>query len=145
MEPTLEAVVFEITDALGQREFDRALERLSVMLKLRAEPIAMLGAVGSHMRRLHAARILQAAGKTAQDLASLCGVAPFAANKCFAQARRLSDRFCAQAVLLCCEADRQMKTSYDDPARILELLILQLAEEARHDLAAAGYRRRGAL
>ena len=65
--------------------------------------------------------------------ASLCGVAPFAANKCFAQARRLSDRFCAQAVLLCCEADRQMKTSYDDPARILELLILQLAEEARHD------------
>ena len=133
MEPTLEAVVFEITDALGQREFDRALERLSVMLKLRAEPIAMLGAVGSHMRRLHAARILQAAGKTSQDLASLCGVAPFAANKCFAQARRLSDRFCAQAVLLCCEADRQMKTSYDDPARILELLILQLAEEARHD------------
>ena len=107
VEPTLEAVVFEITDALG--------------------------AVGSHMRRLHAARILQAAGKTAQDLASLCGVAPFAANKCFAQARRLSDRFCAQAVLLCCEADRQMKTSYDDPARILELLILQLAEEARHD------------
>jgi len=68
VEPTLEAVVFEITDALGQREFDRALERLSVMLKLRAEPIAMLGAVGSHMRRLHAARILQAAGKTAQDL-----------------------------------------------------------------------------
>lgn len=52
VEPTLEAVVFEITDALGQREFDRALERLSVMLKLRAEPIAMLGAVGSHMRRL---------------------------------------------------------------------------------------------
>ena len=99
MEPTLEAVVFEITDALGQREFDRALERLSIMLKLRAEPIAMLGAVGSHMRRLHAARILQAAGKTSQDLASLCGVAPFAANKCFAQARRLSDRFCAQAVL----------------------------------------------
>lgn len=133
VEPTLEAVVFEITDALGQREFDRALERLSVMLKLRAEPIAMLGAVGSHMRRLHAARILQAAGKTSQDLASLCGVAPFAANKCFAQARRLSDRFCAQAMLLCCEADRQMKTSYDDPARILELLILQLAEEARHD------------
>lgn len=38
VEPTLEAVVFEITDALGQREFDRALERLSVMLKLRAEP-----------------------------------------------------------------------------------------------------------
>ncbi len=30
VEPTLEAVVFEITDALGQREFDRALERLSV-------------------------------------------------------------------------------------------------------------------
>ena len=57
------------------------------MLKLRAEPIAMLGAVGSHSAGSMPRAILQAAGKTSQDLASLCGVAPFAANKCFAQAR----------------------------------------------------------
>lgn len=133
VEPTLEAVVFEITDALGQREFDRALQRLHVMLKLRAEPIAVLAAIGSHMRRLRVARVLMAEGRSAPELAELCGVAPYAANKTMMQARRLTDRFCEKAVLLCCTCDYQLKTSYDAPQRILELLLLTLAEEARYD------------
>ena len=133
VEPTLEAVGFEITDALGQREFDRALQRLHVMLKLRAEPISVLAAIGSQMRRLRAARVLLSEGRSGQELAELCGIAPFAANKTMTQARRLSDRFCERAVLLCRDCDWQMKTSYDEPQRILELLILSLAEEARHD------------
>ena len=89
----------------------------------------LLQRCGSSMTRLDAEIAKICAYSGADDIVR----ADIAANKCFAQARRLSDRFCAQAVLLCCEADRQMKTSYDDPARILELLILQLAEEARHD------------
>ena len=40
---------------------------------------------------------------------------------------------CRQAVLLCCETDYRIKTSYDEPERLLETLILTLAEEARHD------------
>lgn len=133
VEPTLEAVVFEITDALGQREFGRALEKLDVMCRLRAEPIAILGAIGSQMRRLNAARILLGAGKSAADLAEICGIAPYAATKTMAQSRGLSDRFCRRAVLLCRDTDLQLKTSYDEPERLLELLILRLAEEARHD------------
>jgi DNA polymerase III delta subunit len=31
------------------------------------------------------------------------------------------------------ETDRQMKTSYDDPERLLETLLMQLAREARND------------
>ena len=49
------------------------------------------------------------------------------------QARRLSERFCERAVLLCCETDFKLKRSYDDPKRLLEMLVLTLAEEARHD------------
>lgn len=131
VEPTLEAVVFEISDALAQREFERALAKLDVMFKLRAEPIAMLAAIGSQMRRLNAAKVLLAAGKPS-ELAALCGIAPYAANKTISQARRLSDHFCERAVLLCRDTDYKMKTSYDDPKRLLELLILTLAEEARH-------------
>lgn len=133
VEPTLEAVVFQISDALAQRQFDLALGHLHTMLKLRTEPIPILAAVGAQMRRLRAARVLLAEGKNAQDLASLCGIASFAANKTMTQARRLSDGFCDRAVVLCCETDYQLKTSYDDPQRLLELLILRLAEEARHD------------
>lgn len=133
VEPTLDAVVFQLSDALAQRDFDRALERLSVLQKMQTEAISIVAAVGAQMRRLYVAKILQSEGKSASELAALCGIAPYAAGKTMTQARRLSERFCRRAVLLCCETDYAIKTSYDDPDCLTQTLILRLAEEARHD------------
>lgn len=133
VEPTLEAVVFQITDALGQREYDRALERLHVLLIMQTEPIPIVAAIGAQMRRLYAAKLLQNAGKSAEVLSALCGIAPYAASKTMTQARRVSERFCRRAVEHCCRTDYRIKISYDDPERLTELLILNLAEEASHD------------
>lgn len=129
VEPTLDAVVFEITDALAAREFDRALERLHVMFKLRAEAIPMVAAIGAQMRRLYAAKLLN----SADELVSICGIAPYAASITMSQARRFSENFCKKAVLLCRDTDYRLKTSYDTDERIMEMLILTLAQEARHD------------
>ena len=125
--------MFQITDALGQRDFGRALERLHVLLKLQTEPIPIVAAIGAQMRRLYAAKLLQNAGKGAEALSSLCGIAPYAATKTMQQARRVSERFWRRAVEHCCRTDYQIKTSYDDPERLTELLILTLAEEAGRD------------
>ncbi|MGN1308014.1 MAG: DNA polymerase III subunit delta [Faecousia sp.] len=133
VEPTLDAVVFQLTDALAQRDFALALGRLNELLKMQTEAIPIVAAVGAQMRRLNAAKVLQAEGKGEAELASVCGLAPYAAGKTMTQARRFSERFCRQAVLLCCETDYRIKTSYDEPERLLETLILTLAEEARHD------------
>lgn len=133
VEPTLDAVVFQLTDALAQRDFDRALERLHALEKMQTEVIPMVAAIGAQMRRLYAAKVLQSGGKAAQELSALCGIAPYAAGKTLTQARRLSERFCKQAVLLCYETDYRLKSSGGDPNRLAELLILQLAEEARRD------------
>ena len=46
-------------------------------------------------------------------------------------ARRFTPAFCAAAAGMLMETDYQMKTSFDDPQRLLELLILRLAQEAR--------------
>lgn len=132
-EPTLEASVFEMTDAIADRAFDRALERLNTILLLRAEPIPVLAAIGMQMRRLYAARVLLSEGKDADALASVCSMPPFAARMTMKQARRLSDRFCRRAVLLCCDTDYQMKTSYDEPEYLLQTLLFSLTEEARND------------
>lgn len=133
VEPTLEAVVFQITDALGQRDFDRAIERLHVLFKMQTEPIPIVAAVGAHFRRLYAAKCLQGAGKGAEALASLCAIAPFAANKTLSQARRFSVEFCRRAIELCAETDYRIKTSYDEPELLAERLLLSLAEEAARD------------
>lgn len=131
-EPTLDAVVFQLSDALAQREFDLALRKLAELLKMQNEPIPIIAAIGTQMRRLYAAKTLQNEGKSAQELAQLCSMPPFAANKTMSQARRFSERFCADAVMLCCETDVQLKNSCGG-AELVELLILRLAEEARND------------
>ena len=93
----------------------------------------ILGAVGSHFRRLGVARTLQDNGKTYSDLMRLCGMSDYAAKKTMDMARRFSPRFCAFAAQLILETDNALKTSYDDPQRLLEVLILRLAQEARND------------
>lgn len=133
VEPTLDAVVFQLTDALAMRQFDRALERLHTLLKMQNDAIPIVAAIGAQMRRLYAAKILLSEGKSAEELAQLCSMPSFAATKTMGQARRVSERFCRKAVLLCCETDLQLKTSYGEEERLVELLILQLAEETRND------------
>ena len=47
-------------------------------------------------------------------------------------ARRCTPQFCRMAAQLVLETDYQIKTSFDEPERLLELLILRLAQEAKN-------------
>ena len=131
-EPVLDAVVFQMTDLLSAGRYDQALNKLQQLLKMQQEPLAILGAVGGHFRRLGAARTLLDRGKSAYDLQKLYGIPDYPARKTMEAARRFSADFCRKAAQLVLETDYQMKTSFDDSQRLLELLILQLAQEARH-------------
>lgn len=130
-EPVLDAVVFRMTDMLAAGDYGNALITLQKLLKMQQEPIAILAAVGSHLRRLGMARILLDRGGNAGELAKLCGTADFAARKAMDAARRFQPPFYKKAMELVLETDMKMKTSFDDSDRLLELLILQLAQEAR--------------
>lgn len=130
VEPVLEAQVFDLTDAILNRRSETALQKLETLLQLQQEPVAILGAVSSQMRRILTARRLQAAGKGQKELMQLCGISGFPAAKALEFARQHSAGFCHRAVELCLEADVQLKTSFDAPERVLELLVLQLLQEA---------------
>ena len=129
-EPVLDAVVFQMTDLLGTGAYAQAFDKLRQLLKMQQEPIKILGAVGSHFRRLSAARILMDQGKTSSELQRLCGLSDYPARKIMDAARRFPPEFCALASRLVIETDYQMKTSFDDNERLLELLLLRLSEEA---------------
>lgn len=131
-EPVLDAVVFQMTDLLSAGRYDQALNKLQQLLKMQQEPLAILGAVGGHFRRLGAARTLLDRGKSAYDLQKLYGIPDYPARKTMEAARRFSADFCRKAAQLVLKTDYRMKTSFDDSQRLLELLILQLAQEARH-------------
>ena len=131
-EPVLDAVVFQMTDQLGEGQYGAALLKLQQLLKMQEDPLAILGAVGAHFRRVGIARTLIDNGKNVSDLMQLCGIKEYPAKKLMASARRFSTAFCAKAAELVLETDRSIKTSYDAPERLLELLLLQLATEARN-------------
>lgn len=131
-EPVLDAVVFQMTDQISEGSYEKALQSLSQLLKMQQEPLAILGALGSHFRRLLAGKCLMEQGKSAFELQKLCGIPDYPARKTMESARRTDKTFCGRALNLVLETDYKMKTSFDDNQRLLELLVLQLATEARH-------------
>ena len=131
-EPVLDAVVFQMTDLLGEGNYGAALVKLQQLLKMQNEPIAILGAIGAHFRRMGTARTLIDNGKNAETLMRVCGMADYPARKTMSATGRFPAKFCAKAAELILEADHNMKTSFDDQERILEVLLLQLAREARN-------------
>ena len=130
-EPVMDAVVFQMTDLLGEGRYDQALLKLHQLLKMQQEPLAILGAVGGQFRRISCARILLDNGKTSSELQRLCGIPDYPARKTMDAARRFRPEFCAKAANLVARADYAMKTSFDEQERLLELLLLELAQEAR--------------
>lgn len=133
VEPVLDAVVFQMTDLISRGEYGAALLKLRQLLKMQEEPIGILAIIGSHFRKLSVAKTLLDNGKTAVDLMKYTGLGDYPARKTMSAAGRFSTNFYKRAAELVLECDVQLKTSFDDADRILEVLILQLAREARND------------
>ncbi len=133
VEPVMDAVVFQMTDLLGKGQYGAALAKLQVLLKMQQEPVVILGAIGGHFRRLSTAKTLKENGRGYQDYMHLTGIkSDYAARKNMDAAMEFKSEFYRKAACLVMETDRKMKTSFDSGERLLELLILQLAQEARH-------------
>ena len=130
-EPVMDAVVYQMSDLLGRQDFTAALQKLQQLLKMQNDPISLLGVIGSHFRRLSAGRALSDNGKGVADLMKLTGMKDYPARKAMEASRRFKPEFYKKASELILETDYRMKTSFDEPERLLELLVLQLAQEAR--------------
>lgn len=135
--PVLDAEIFDITDAIADGDYEKALVKLRTLIQMQEDPILLLAAIGSQMRRLLYARACMAAGKSESALGEMLKAAtgraphPYVLQKTMTTARRVTDQFCDRAVTLCMEADLQLKSFSSDGQRVLELLLLTLAQEAR--------------
>ena len=129
--PALSAQTFDISNAIADGNYDAALRKLQDLYAMQTEPILILGAIGSQLRRLLYAKTVMNAGQGQQALMELTGMKSYPAGLTMNAARRVGDGFCRRAVELCLQADRDMKASRDDPERVLEVLLAALAQEAR--------------
>lgn len=125
--PQLDAVVFRMTDAIGEGSFDRAAGVLGELYQMQEPPIRILFSLGRQMRQLYSARLMMERGQGASSLAAMWGLKPYPADKLMRSARRFSLKWCRRAVVLCAQADLDMKSTGQDPQQLLTTLLLTLA------------------
>ena len=126
--PQLDAVIFNLTDAVAAGDFDKAFSVLSELLHMQEQPIPLLAGLGRNLRQLYAARLVVERKKSVTDLMELCGIrSAYPAEKLMRAARRFSLDWCRRAVIRCEEADLAMKSTGADGRDILVGLLLELS------------------
>lgn len=126
--PQVDAVVFQMTDALARRDFDKAAAVLADLLHSQEAPIMILSVMGKYFRQLYTARLYLDAGKSRSDFMQLWGMKhSFQGDKLMDAARKFSLVWCRHAVRRCAEADLQMKVNYGAEGEILTQLLMELS------------------
>ena len=132
-DPVLSAEVFKLSDAVLQGNYDLAASILGDLLKMQTEPIMILAALGSQLRRIYTARLAIDSGKDKYWLMELWDMkSDYPAKRLLSAAKRTTAEWCADAVKMCQVLDRRMKSEKGiDAAGELKLLLVRLGAKRK--------------
>lgn len=124
-----EAVVFQMTDSIADKQCARALDLLDELLADRDnEPIALMGMIGLQMRRLYGAKCALDKDLGKDYIGKLLGIKfDFITNKLIVSARKFSTEQLSEAVKICAETDFKMKSSAEDPVELLKECVMRIS------------------
>lgn len=131
--PHINAIVFAMTDAMAEQNYDKAMEILGQLFQMEGKSkgskmekeLGILGAMSRQIRQLYQIKVSQ--GKNESYIASLLGVQSFIARRLMGNARKFSLAWCRRGVILCGDTDRAMKSSKESGEALLTQLLLNLA------------------
>ncbi|MCC8089853.1 MAG: DNA polymerase III subunit delta [Oscillospiraceae bacterium] len=128
--PQIDAVVFQMTDAIALGQFDKAAAVLGDLLHMQESPIKLLAVLGKQLRQLYSARLALERGKNASYLVQLWGMrSAYPAEKLMQSARRFSLPWCRRAVMRSAETDLAMKSTGADGKDLLITLLMALSAD----------------
>ncbi len=119
-----EARIFDLTDALAQRNRKQALNILHDLLSDGESAIALIGIIISQTRRLILVKELAQKGMRSGQIASTLGMAPFLADKCLRQVGNFSAAQLETAYRQLMTTDAALKRSKMTPEMALDLLVV---------------------
>ena len=130
--PKVDAVVYQMTDAMARKDFDKAACVLADLLHSREAPAMILSAIGKYFQQLYTARLYLEAGRGRDDLMALWGMkSSYPADKLMDAAGRFSLPWCRYALRRCYETDALLKSSYGQEGEVLTGLLMELANRRR--------------
>lgn len=128
-DPVLDARIFDMTNAVTARDYDRAAAVLAELLRMQTEPIAILAVLGRELRQLYTARLALDGKKDAVWVKELWRMtSAYPATKLMEAARSVSRPWCRDAVRRCQTLDRRMKSERNlDAEGALKFFLMELA------------------
>lgn len=118
--------VFELTNQIGNKKLKASFGTISRMLELGESPIGILTMLGRHFSILLKIKHGTKAGKSQSQLISIAGIPPYFIKDYVAQAKNFSLKQLQRAFSLLLNADVELKSSYQKPHIVLELLAYNL-------------------
>lgn len=130
--PQVDAIVFQMTDAITRKDFDKAASVLADLLHDQQAPIMILSVMGKYFRQLYTARLCLEAGGSREDFMSLWAMRySYQADKLMDGARKFSLPWCRHAVRRYAETDVAMKSYGGDEEELLISLLMELSAGRR--------------
>jgi DNA polymerase-3 subunit delta len=120
-----QARAFDLTDALAQRDRQRALALLHELLASGESPLGLVALTAYQTRTLMQVKALAERGLRPQQIASTAGMSPFVVEKSLALARRFSFGQLESAHRALLEIDTGLKRSRMTPEMALDLLVVE--------------------
>jgi len=121
------AVVFDLVDALGQRDGRTAAQTLHRLLDAGEHPLGLLAMIVRQFRLLIQVKELKAQGATPRDIARQLGIHPFPAGKLYAQATHFTAAQLETVYRHLLDTDVAIKSGKIEAEVALDLLVAGLA------------------
>jgi DNA polymerase-3 subunit delta len=118
--------VFELANAVGEGDRARALTILSSMLGARESGVRIVAMLARHVRQIWITHELLQRTRDKFEIAQALGIPPFFVDDMMRQARSINDARAKQMHAALFAADKMLKSSRLEDARILESLVLEL-------------------
>ena len=134
--PVLDAVVFDLTDAIADGKFDKAVSLVGDLLRLKNNEVLIFTTITRHIQRLYAAKLCAETRGGDRYLSEMIGSkSPFYAKKIQSAARPLPLPVLRRAASLCAQTDSDLKGSAVDKQKQIELTLLAIAAELKGEKA----------
>lgn len=124
-----EARIFDLTDALAQRNRQQALTLLHDLLADGEPPLRLISTITSQVRSLLLVKELAADGLRVPQIASATGIAPFVAEKALRQVGKFQMAQLEGAYRQLLATDAALKRSRMTPEMALDLLVIQFGAQ----------------
>ena len=126
---SIKSRIFDLTDAIAERNVDAALKLLNDMIILKEPLPKILFLIAKQLRQVLGMRLLHDEGLGMKEACAKLGVTPYVGSKIFKQANSFSPDRLKEAIQEALELDISIKTGKINDRTALELLICNLAAQ----------------